>query len=162
MAQRTRRFGSFEVFSPWLTPQPAHSPSIDAAAAAFAEAGISPADVQVAQLQDTDSGAEIIHLAETGLVRARRAGKAAGHGATDVDGACRSTPTAAAWPTASRSARPDCGRCTRSSGSCRAARPAPGAGRPPVGFTHVYGAPGISACTVLTVDEGRRHEPCRT
>jgi acetyl-CoA acetyltransferase len=36
VTQRTRRFGSFEVFSPWLSPQPTSSPSIDAAAAAFA------------------------------------------------------------------------------------------------------------------------------
>jgi hypothetical protein len=26
-------------------------------------------------------------------------------------------------------------------------------GGPRVGFTHVYGAPGLSACAVLTVDE---------
>jgi acetyl-CoA acetyltransferase len=25
-------------------------------------------------------------------------------------------------------------------------------GRPTVGFTHVYGAPGLSACTVLTAE----------
>jgi hypothetical protein len=26
-------------------------------------------------------------------------------------------------------------------------------GGPRIGFTHVYGAPGLSACAVLTVDE---------
>ena len=31
------------------------------------KAGVAPSDVQVAQLQDTDSGAEIYHMAETGL-----------------------------------------------------------------------------------------------
>ena len=68
VALRGRRPGSFEVFSTWLSPGERTSPSIDAAKAAFAAANISPSDVQVAQLQDTESGAEIIHLAETGLV----------------------------------------------------------------------------------------------
>ena len=75
-----------------------------------------PTDVDVAQLQDTGVGAEVMHLAETGLCehgeqeaadrRPARPRSAAG---------CRSTPTAAAWPTASPSAPPDCARSTRSS-----------------------------------------------
>jgi acetyl-CoA acetyltransferase len=32
-------------------------------------AGIGPEDVDVAQLQDTDAGSEIIHMAETGLCK---------------------------------------------------------------------------------------------
>ena len=67
VAKRTRRFGSFEVFAPWLPPDAGHSPSVDAAQAVFSASGVSPTDVQVAQLQDTDSGAEIYHMAETGL-----------------------------------------------------------------------------------------------
>ena len=64
---------------------------------------------------------------------------------------CRSTPTAAAWPTASRSARPACARSTRSCCSCAARRASARCPGPPrVGFTQVYGAPGVSACTVLT------------
>ena len=58
VALRGRRPGSFEVFSPWLSPGDRTSPSIDASKAAFDLAGISPTDVQVAQLQDTDSGAD--------------------------------------------------------------------------------------------------------
>ena len=38
-----------------------------AAKAAYEAAGIGPEDVDVAQLQDTDAGAEVIHMAETGL-----------------------------------------------------------------------------------------------
>ena len=71
---KTRRFGSFEVFSPSIPVQTASSPTADAAAAAFEQAGIGPDDVDVAQLQDTESGAEIMHLAETGLCERRRAG----------------------------------------------------------------------------------------
>ena len=38
-----------------------------AARAVFEAAGIGPEEVQVAQVQDTESGAEVMHLAETGL-----------------------------------------------------------------------------------------------
>lgn len=64
---KTRRFGSFEVFSPWLPVDRAASPVVDAASAAFELAGVAPSDVDVAQLQDSESGAEIMHMAETGL-----------------------------------------------------------------------------------------------
>jgi acetyl-CoA acetyltransferase len=37
---RSRRFGSFEVFSPWLSPGRSDSPSVDAARAAFEAAGV--------------------------------------------------------------------------------------------------------------------------
>ena len=67
VAFRTRRFGSFEVFSPSIPVESAASPTTEAAAAAFEQAGIGPEDVDVAQLQDTESGAEVMHLAETGL-----------------------------------------------------------------------------------------------
>ena len=67
VAFRTRRFGSFEVFSPSIPITTAPSPTTEAAAAAFEQAGVGPEDVDVAQLQDTESGAEIMHLAETGL-----------------------------------------------------------------------------------------------
>ena len=66
---RTRRFGSFEVFSPWLSPARAPGPTAEAAAEAFEQAGIGPEDVDLAQLQDTESGAEIMHMAETGSAR---------------------------------------------------------------------------------------------
>ena len=64
---KTRRFGSFEVFSPSIPVHDGPSPTAEAAASAFEQAGIGPDDVDVAQLQDTESGAEIMHLAETGL-----------------------------------------------------------------------------------------------
>ncbi len=67
VAFRTRRFGSFEVFSPSIPIESAPSPTSEAAAAAFEQAGIGPEDVDIAQLQDTESGAEVMHLAETGL-----------------------------------------------------------------------------------------------
>jgi acetyl-CoA C-acetyltransferase len=68
-ALRTRRFGSFEVFAPSLAVERADSPTVDAARAAFEQAGIGPGDIDVAQVQDTESGAEVIHMAETGLCK---------------------------------------------------------------------------------------------
>ena len=67
VAMRTRLWGSFEVFAPWVSIDRGHSPTVDAAKACFEQAGIDPADVDVAQLQDSEAGAEIMHMAETGL-----------------------------------------------------------------------------------------------
>lgn len=154
ITQRTRQFGSFEVFSPWLAPQPWHSPSIDAAAAAFAEAGVSPADVQVAQLQDTDSGSEMIHLAETGLCAHGEQEQLLAGGATDVDGRLPINTDggclANGEPVGASGLR-QVHEVVRQLQGRAAGNQVPGG--PQVGFTHVYGAPGISACTVLTVEE---------
>jgi acetyl-CoA acetyltransferase len=152
IALRSRRFGSFEVFSPWLAPGVRSSPSIDAAAAAFKIADVSAADVQVAQLQDTDSGAEIIHLAETGLCADGEQEELLASGATEpggrlpvnTDGGC----LANGEPIGASGLRQVHEVVRQLQGR------APGhqvPGNPRVGFTHVYGAPGISACTVLTV-----------
>ncbi|MFF4056552.1 thiolase family protein [Streptomyces sp. NPDC001668] len=152
LAFRTRRFGSFEVFSPWLPPGPHRSPSVDAAEAAFRTAGLRPGDVQVAQLQDTDSGSELIHLAETGLCGHGEQEELLAGGDTDptgripvnTDGGC----LAGGEPVGASGLRQFHEVVRQLQGR------APGAqvpGAPRVGFTHVYGAPGISACSVLTV-----------
>src|SRR4051794_34248212 len=67
VAFRTRQFGSFEVFSPSIPVEDGSPPTAEAARTAFEQAGIGPEDIDVAQLQDTESGAEVMHLAETGL-----------------------------------------------------------------------------------------------
>ncbi len=64
-----------------------------------------------------------MHLAECGFCEHGEQEELIAAGDTEIGWhAFRSTPTAAASPTASRSARPVCDRCTRSSPSC-AARP---------------------------------------
>ncbi|MFD9396720.1 thiolase family protein [Streptomyces sp. NPDC060000] len=151
LAFRTRRFGSFEVFSPWLPPGPHRSPTVDAAEAAFRGAGLRPADVRVAQLQDTDSGSELIHLAETGLCGHGEQEELLAAGDTDpggripvnTDGGC----LAGGEPVGASGLRQFHEVVRQLQGR------APGTqvpGGPRVGFTHVYGAPGISACAVLT------------
>src|SRR5213595_523032 len=105
VAFRTRRFGSFEVFSPSIPVESAPSPTAEAAAAAFEQAGIGPQDVDVAQLQDTESGAEVMHLAETRLCEHGEQESLVQSGATrrdgrlpvNTDGGCLSRRVAPLW-----------------------------------------------------------------
>jgi acetyl-CoA acetyltransferase len=66
-AVRTRVNGSFEVFSPSLDVERGPSPTVLASKACFEMAGVGPSDIDVAQIQDTESGAEIMHMAENGF-----------------------------------------------------------------------------------------------
>jgi acetyl-CoA acetyltransferase len=148
---RTRRFGSFEVFSPALALERADSPTVDAAREAFAAAGIAPDEVGVAQLQDTESGAEIMHLAECGLCKDGEQEEWLARGVTEIggalpvntDGGCLANgePIGASGL---RQVHEVVAQLQGRAGD----RQVPGG--PRVGFTHVYGAPGVSACTVLS------------
>ena len=64
---RTRRYGAFEVHASWAAVDQDDAPTVYASRAAYEQAGIGPEDVDVVQLQDTDAGAEVIHLAENGF-----------------------------------------------------------------------------------------------
>ena len=151
VAFRTRRFGSFEVFSPSIPIESAPSPTAEAAAAAFELAGVGPEDVDVAQLQDTESGAEIMHLAETGLCRdgeqealiQRGETRIGGRLPINTDGGC----LACGEPIGASGLRQVHEVALQLRGAA-GARQIPGRAR--VGFTQVYGAPGVSACTVLS------------
>ena len=152
VAFRTRRFGSFEVFSPSIPIESAPSATTEAAAAAFEEAGVGPADVDVAQLQDTESGAEVMHLAETGLCEHGEQQALIESGGTELDGRL---------PVNTDGGCLACGEPIGASGLRQVheivlqLRGEAGDRQVPkpcrVGFTQVYGAPGVSACTVLTV-----------
>src|SRR3954454_1561207 len=83
---RTRRLGAFEVHSPWLPVEQTPGPTVDASRAAYETAGIGPTDVDVIQLQDTDAGAEIIHLAENGFCADGDQEKLVADGALEIDG----------------------------------------------------------------------------
>ena len=60
---RSRRFGSFEVLAPSIALEHNAGPTVDASKAAFEMAGIGPDEVDLAQLQDTEAGAEVMHMA---------------------------------------------------------------------------------------------------
>ena len=153
VAARTRKFGSFEVFSPAVqgNGRPS-SVSADAAAAAFAMAGVTPDQIDVAQLQDTESGAEVMHLAECGFCKDGEQEDLIASGATEIggqlpvntDGGC----IANGEPIGASGLRQVHEIVTQLRGEA-GDRQVPGC--PKLGFTHVYGAPGISACTVLGV-----------
>jgi len=148
---RTRRFGSFEVFSPGLSAERGVSPTVDAARATFERAGLGPADMDVCQIQDTEAGAEVMHMAETGLCKDGEQEQLIQGGATRIggsmpintDGGC----IANGEPIGASGLRQVHENILQLRGDA-GARQVPG--RPRAAFTHVYGAPGVSACTVLT------------
>jgi acetyl-CoA acetyltransferase len=147
---RTRRRGSFEVFSPVLEAGEPASVSRDAAAAAFEAAGLEPSDVDVAQLQDTESGAEVMHLAECGFCEDGEQEKLIADRATEIDGPLPVNTDggciANGEPIGASGLRQVYEVVQQLRGRA-GARQVPG--DPRIGFTHVYGAPGVSACTVL-------------
>jgi acetyl-CoA acetyltransferase len=148
---RSRRYGSFEVFSSWLSPERAPSPTVEAAKAAFEGAGIGPEDVDIAQLQDTESGAEVMHMAETGLCADGEQEALVASGATEIggtlpintDGGC----IANGEPVGASGLRQIYESVLQLRGDA-GDRQVPS--DPRVALTHVYGAPGVSACTVLS------------
>ena len=82
----SRPYGSFEVFSPALSDERGDSPSVAAAAGAFEMAGIGPDEIDVAQVQDTEAGAEVMHLAECGFCADGEQEDLIRAGATEIDG----------------------------------------------------------------------------
>jgi acetyl-CoA acetyltransferase len=152
VAFRTRRAATFEVFSPSLALELAPSPSVDAATEAFEVAGVSPSEVDVVQVQDTESGAELIHLAECGLCEHGAQTELYANGETRIDGRLPVNTDggclANGEPVGASGLRQVVEIVTQLRGEA-GARQVPR--DPRVGFTHVYGAPGVSACTVLSL-----------
>lgn len=150
VSMRSRRFGSFEVFSPSMPVTRGPSPSQEAAQAAYAEAGIGPGEFDVVQVQDTESGAELMHLAECGLCEHGAQEELMSTGATEIggrlpvntDGGC----IASGEPIGASGLRQVHETVLQLRGQA-SGRQVDGAR---TGFTHVYGAPGISACAVLS------------
>ncbi|MDI2030519.1 thiolase family protein [Saccharopolyspora sp. TS4A08] len=150
-AFRSRRYGSFEVYAPWIAIERAESPTVEASQAAFDAAGISPSEVDIAQIQDTESGAELMHMAETGLCEHGEQEDLIKSGGTAIDGRLPINTDggciANGEPVGASGLRQIYENALQLRGDAGAHQvPSP----PRVGFTHVYGAPGISACTVLT------------
>jgi acetyl-CoA acetyltransferase len=83
---RSRREGAFELLSPSLPLDTVPSPTVDASREAYEIAGIGPSDVDVIQLQDTDAGSEIIHMAENGFCADGDQEKLIAAGETEITG----------------------------------------------------------------------------
>ncbi|WP_226702760.1 thiolase family protein [Microbulbifer elongatus] len=147
---RSRRYGSFEVFSPSQALQQVDGPTVDASRAAFELAGVGPEDIDVLQLQDTESGAEIMHMAENGfcehgeqeaLIQAGET-RIGGRLPVNTDGGC----IASGEPIGATGLRQIYETCLQLRGD---AGPRQVPNTPKLGYTHVYGAPGVSAVTIL-------------
>ncbi len=149
-ALRSRRYGSFEVFAPAQALEHIGGPTVDSARAAFEMAGIGPQDVDVAQLQDTEAGAEIMHMSENGFCEdgeqehmlLNGETKIGGRLPVNTDGGC----IANGEPIGASGLRQIYENVVQLRGEA-GARQVPD--EPRVGYTHVYGAPGISAVTIL-------------
>jgi acetyl-CoA C-acetyltransferase len=148
---RTRKFGTFEVFSPSLAADVTPGATVFAAAAAFEAAGVAPGEVDVAQVQDTEAGAELMHLAECGLCDHGEQGELIMSGALEIDGRLPVNTDggciANGEPIGASGLR-QVVECTRQLQGRADGRQVPG--EPRTAFTQVYGAPGVSTCTVLT------------
>ena len=147
---RTRRYGAFEVHSPSAPVERVAAPTTDVARAAFEAAGIGPEDVDVAQLQDTDAGAEVIHMAEVGLCRDGEQEKLVADGATSIGGSMPINTDggliANGEPIGASGLR-QLHELTLQLRGRAGERQVPE--RPRVGLAHLYGAPGTSAVTIV-------------
>jgi len=149
-AVRSRPPGSFEVFSPAVEVERGPSPTVIASRAAFEMAGVGPEDIQVAQLQDTESGAEIMHMAENGFCRdgeqealiAEGATRIGGRLPVNTDGGC----LACGEPIGASGLRQVYENYKQLTGQA-GARQVPG--DPRLAYSHVYGAPGVSAIAIV-------------
>ena len=147
---RSRRFGSFEVLAPSLAIEHNGGPTIDASKAAFTMAGIGPEDIDVAQLQDTEAGAEIMHMAENGFCNHGDQEQMLADGDTEIngrlpvntDGGC----LANGEPIGASGLRQVYENVLQLRGDA-GMRQVPN--NPKTAYTHVYGAPGISGVTIL-------------
>ncbi|MCB4859615.1 thiolase family protein [Sphingobium sp. PNB] len=149
-AVRTRPPGSFEVFSPALDLERGGSPTSVASQAAYEMAGVGPEDIDIAQLQDTEAGAEIMHMAENGFCADGEQTAWIAEGRTRIDGSL---------PVNTDGGCLACGEPIGASGLRQVyenyvqligqagARQAPGRLR--LGYSHVYGAPGVSAVAIV-------------
>jgi acetyl-CoA acetyltransferase len=148
---RTRKYGTFEVFSPSLAAEITPGATVFAAAAAFETAGVSPSEIDVAQIQDTEAGAELMHLAECGLCEHGEQGELIMSGALEIegrlpvntDGGC----IANGEPIGASGLRQVI-ECVVQLQNRAEGRQVPN--DPQTAFTQVYGAPGLSTCTVLS------------
>jgi len=148
---RTRRLGAFEVHSPWLPVEETVGPTVDASRAAFERAGLGPEDVDVVQLQDTDAGAEVIHLAENGFCADGDQEALVAGGALEIGGTLPVNTDggllANGEPIGASGLR-QVHEVVRQLRGQAGARQVPG--NPKVGYTQLYGAPGTAGVSILS------------
>lgn len=147
---RSRREGAFELLSPSLPLDSAPSPTVDASKEAYEIAGIGPSEVDVIQLQDTDAGSEIIHMAENGFCADGEQEKLIADGETEITGRLPINTDggllANGEPVGASGLRQIFELANQLRGRA-GDRQIPDA---KVGYAQLYGAPGTAAVTILS------------
>jgi acetyl-CoA acetyltransferase len=149
-AIRTRNYGAYEVNTTWASVEEEVAPTVYASRAAYEAAGIGPEDVDVIQLQDTDAGAEVIHMAENGFCADGEQEKLVATDATEIRGSMPVNTDggliANGEPIGASGLRQvhELVLQLRGQAGDRQVQ-----GDPRVGYAQVYGAPGIAAVTIL-------------
>ena len=148
---RTRRLGAFEVHSPWLPLELTDGPTVHASRAAYEMAGIGPEDVDVVQLQDTDAGAEVIHMAENGFCADGDQEALIAEAATEISGRLPVNTDggliANGEPIGASGLRQIHELVLQLRGSA-GERQVPGS--PRVGYAQLYGAPGTAGVSIVS------------
>ncbi len=150
-ALRTRRYGAFEVHASWAAVEQDAAPTVYASKAAYELAGIGPEDVDVIQLQDTDAGAEVIHMAENGFCADGDQEKLIADGATEIGGPLPVNTDggliANGEPIGASGLRQVYELVQQLRGTA-GDRQVPGT--PRVGYAQLYGAPGTAGVSIVT------------
>jgi acetyl-CoA C-acetyltransferase len=148
---RTRRYGAFEVHASWAAVEQDAAPTVYASKAAYEMAGIGPEDVDVIQLQDTDAGAEVIHMAENGFCADGEQEKLIADGATEIHGPLPVNTDggliANGEPIGASGLRQVHELVHQLRGTA-GDRQVPGG--PKVGYAQLYGAPGTAGVSILS------------
>jgi acetyl-CoA C-acetyltransferase len=148
---RTRRYGAFEVHASWAAVEQEPAPTVFASKAAYELAGIGPEDVDVIQLQDTDAGAEVIHMAENGFCADGDQEQLIADGATEITGPMPVNTDggliANGEPIGASGLRQVHELVQQLRGTA-GDRQVPG--EPKVGYAQLYGAPGTAGVSILT------------
>ncbi len=150
-ALRSRRYGAHEVHATWAAIDQDDSPTVYASRAAYEMAGIGPEDVDVIQLQDTDAGAEVIHMAENGFCADGEQEKLIADGATEIDGPMPVNTDggliANGEPVGASGLR-QVHELVRQLRGQAGDHQVPG--HPKVGYAQLYGAPGTAGVSILS------------
>jgi acetyl-CoA acetyltransferase len=150
-ALRSRQYGAHEVHSTWAAVDHEAAPTVYASRAAYEMAGIGPEDVDVIQLQDTDAGAEVMHMAENGFCADGEQEQLLADGATEIDGPLPVNTDggliANGEPVGASGLR-QVHELVRQLRGQAGDRQVPGS--PKVGYAQLYGAPGTAGVSILS------------
>jgi acetyl-CoA acetyltransferase len=148
---KTRKLGAFEVLSPSMPVDRIDGPTVFASKAAYEVAGIGPEDVDVAQIQDTEAGAEIMHMAENGFCADGEQNMLLESGATEITGTLPINTDggliANGEPIGASGLRQVFELVNQLRGTS-GERQVPN--NPKVGYAQLYGAPGVAGVSILT------------